>query len=272
MLVLPRSADRRDSLWRRAFLKNDRPLSSDLLLCLGSLQETLGERRLVTEELLMELRKNLLSGRIPSAAVLVGVLAAALLPQRGLSTRGLTNPESRLQLLSSSFFRPEVVFSRPEALFFTVGEGEAEDSGVEMRCLRWGVPSAESGPLEDKDSFFLDGVLVGVAVLLLVALSLELVTLGPFTTGLEDIWDVEDLGVEDEHWRFLEFFSGSDLMELFLDPALSNFGADPAVLLLRFCSFDRGACAFWSRAVIWLLLSVGSLLELFLSAGVGALQ
>lgn len=66
MLLFPKSADRRLSLCRRALLKKDNPFSSGLLLRCRSLVDTLGERRLVTEELLLELLKNLLSGRLLS--------------------------------------------------------------------------------------------------------------------------------------------------------------------------------------------------------------
>lgn len=67
MVVLPRSAERRVSFCLRALLKKERPLSSDLLLRRRSLEDTLGERRLVTEELLLELLTGLLSIRLPSA-------------------------------------------------------------------------------------------------------------------------------------------------------------------------------------------------------------
>lgn len=94
MVLFPRSADRRLSLCRRALLKNDNPFSSDLLLRCRSLVDTLGERRLVTEELLLELLTDLLSGRLLSPP-LESVERAAELPRR-LSTRGLVCIESRL--------------------------------------------------------------------------------------------------------------------------------------------------------------------------------
>lgn len=88
--------------------------------------ETLGERRLVTEELLLELLTNLLSGRVLSA-VLDGDERAAELPRR-LSTRGLVCIESLLKLLSTSLLRLFVVFfSLTLAFFFVVGDGDAED-------------------------------------------------------------------------------------------------------------------------------------------------
>ena len=73
---------------------------------------------------------------------------------------------------------------------------------------------------------------------------------------------MEDLGVADAHWRFLEVFSCSALPEFFSDPVVSDLKENPPMLLFRFCSLVAVACVFWSRAEIWLLLS----------AGVGALQ
>ena len=68
-------------------------------------------------------------------------------------------------------------------VFFAVGEGDAEDWGVEeMRCFRCGVPAVPAtGPGED--SFFLEGVPVGVALLVfaLALLSLEVIPLRPLT-------------------------------------------------------------------------------------------
>lgn len=124
-LLFPRSADRRLSLCRRALLKKDKPFSSDLLLRCKSRVDTLGDRRLVTEELLLELLTNLLSGRLLSP-VLDGDERAAELPRR-LSTSGLVCIESLLQLLSTSFFRLFVVFLSPTLAFFAVGDGDAED-------------------------------------------------------------------------------------------------------------------------------------------------
>ena len=94
MVLLPRSADRRLSLCLRALLKKDKPLSSDLLPRRRSLEDTLGERRLVTDELLLELLKDLHSGR-PSPLLDMDNRATVL--PRGLPTRGLVACiESRL--------------------------------------------------------------------------------------------------------------------------------------------------------------------------------
>lgn len=41
-----------------------------------------------------------------------------------------------------------------------------------------------------------------------------------------------------EHKRFLEVFSVSTLLELFVEPVLSAFEAKPPILLLRFCSLE----------------------------------
>lgn len=67
--LFPKSADRRLSRCLRALLKKDKPFSSDLPPRWGSLADTLGERRLVTEELLLELRTDLRSGRLLSAGL-----------------------------------------------------------------------------------------------------------------------------------------------------------------------------------------------------------
>lgn len=123
-VLFPRSADRRLSLCRRALLKNDRPFSSDLLLRCRSLADTLGERRLVTEELLLELRTDLLSGLLLSPLLEKEERLAKL--SRRLSTRGLVCIESLLKLLSTSLFRLQLFSVRLE-FFFAVGEGEAED-------------------------------------------------------------------------------------------------------------------------------------------------
>lgn len=123
-------------------------------------------------------------------------------------------------------------------------------------------------------SFLLEGVPLGVEVFFLAftLFSLVLLTFLPFTGVLEDVSEAEVLSVE--HKRFLEVFSCSTLFELFMEPVLSAFEANPPMLLFRFCSLEGVAWAgsmFWSIAVIWLLFSVGSFLVLF-STGVGALQ
>lgn len=126
MVLFPKSADRRLSLCRRALLKKDNPFSSDLLLRCRSLVDTLGERRLVTEELLLELLTDFFSARLLSP-VLEGDERAAELPLR-LSTRGLVCIESLLKLLSTSRLRALVeFFSATLEFFFAVGDGEAED-------------------------------------------------------------------------------------------------------------------------------------------------
>lgn len=125
-VLLPKSADRRLSLCRRAFLKKDKPFSSDLLLRCRSLVDTLGERRLVTEELLLELLTDLLSGRLLSP-LFGNEERATKLPRRP-SASGLVCIESLLKLLSTSLFRPLAeLFSATPEFFFAVGEGEAED-------------------------------------------------------------------------------------------------------------------------------------------------
>lgn len=111
-----------------------------------------------------------------------------------------------------------------------------------------------------------------VLFLALTLFSLVLLTFLPFTGVLEDVSEVEVLRVE--HKRFLEVFSCSTL-EVFVEPVLSAFEANPTILLLRFCSLEGVAWVgrmFWSIAVIWLLFSVGSFLVVFFSTGVGALQ
>lgn len=84
-------------------------------------------------------------------------------------------------------------------------------------------------------SFFLEGVPLGVEVLFLAVtlFSLVLLIFLPFTGVLEDISEVEVLLVE--HKRFLEVFSCSTLLELFVEPGLSDFDPNPPILLLRFC-------------------------------------
>lgn len=94
MVLFPKSADRRLSLCRRALLKKDKPFSSGLLLRCRSLVDTLGERKLVTEELLLELLINRLSGRLLSPILDSGERATEL-PRR-LSTTGLVCIESLL--------------------------------------------------------------------------------------------------------------------------------------------------------------------------------
>lgn len=258
-LLFPRSAERRLSLWRRALLKNDMPFSSALLPRCCSLVEALGERRLVTEELLLELRISLLSARQPSPLLASGDRAAG--PPLRPSTVGLVCIESLLKLLSSSFLRPlAALFSD----FLAAGEGEAGSCGVErMHGLCRGVASAGGGV-----SFFLEGVPAGVEVLFL---SLLLLAFFPLTGVLED--DSEALRVA--HRRLLGVFSCSPLLAFLLELVLSAFEAKPPMLLLRFCSLGAvpwAATAFWSIAVTWLLFSVASCLPPFFSSGVGARQ
>lgn len=124
-------------------------------------------------------------------------------------------------------------------------------------------------------SLVFDGVPLGVEVLFLALalFSLVLLVFFPFTGVVEGVSEVEVLWVE--HKRFLEDFSCSTLLELFMEPVPSAFWPNPPILLLRFCSLGGVPWAgkmFWSIAVIWLLFSVGSFLVLFFSTGVGALQ
>lgn len=161
------------------------------------------------------------------------------------------------------------LFSATSVFFFVVGDGEADDWGVE-RTHGLCVGVASTGWVA---SFFLEGVPLGVEVLFLAftLFSLVLLVFLPFTGVLEDVSEAEVLWVE--HRRFLEVFSCSTLPELFV--VISAFVPNPPILLLRFCSLEGVAWVgrmFWSTAVIWLLFSVGSLLELFFSTGVGALQ
>lgn len=59
-----------------------------------------------------------------------------------LSTRGLAWSESRLELFSAGFFLLVAeLLSATEELFLAVGDGEAEDCGVEVRrCLAFPAP------------------------------------------------------------------------------------------------------------------------------------
>lgn len=178
--ALPRSADRRVSFCLSALLKNESPLSSDLLQRWRSLEETLGERRLVTEELLLELLTGFLSRRLPSALLGWDVRGEAL--ALDFSARGLVCAKSLLEPLSTSFFLPEIEFlSATEELFLDVGDGEAEDCGVEVRGVFPFVPPV-TGDTCASDSFLLEGVPEGVPFVLLgeSLFSLRLVDLVPF--------------------------------------------------------------------------------------------
>lgn len=210
-------------------MKKDRPFSSGLLLRCRSLVDTLGDRRLVTEELLLELLISRLSGRPLSALLVIGERATGV-PLR-LPTTGLVCIESLLKLLSTSLFRLFVeLLSATLEFFFAVGDGEADDCGVEQaHGLCCGVASKGC-------SFFLEGVPLGVEVLFLALTPFSFVLLAflPLTGVLEDVSEV--LWVE--HKRFLEVFSCSALLELFVEPALSDFEANPTMLLLRFCSLE----------------------------------
>lgn len=179
IVVLPRSADRRVSFCRSALLKNESPLSSDLLLRRRSLEETLGERRLVTEELLLELLTPFLSGRLPSAVLGWDVRGVPL--TLDLSARGLVWAKSLLEPLSTNFFLPEFL-SATEELFLDVGDGEAEDWGVEARDGFPFVPTDTGDSCAFKDSFLLEGVPEGVPFVLLgeSLFSFRLVALVPF--------------------------------------------------------------------------------------------
>lgn len=118
--TLPLSLGFRVSLGLRAVLKKDKPLSSVLLLLWGPLSggavfkeetPTLEDRRLVMEELLLELRAAALSSialpGLPSA------LLAALSLEGGppwltfFSNAVLVRDDSRLVLLSAALFLPE---------------------------------------------------------------------------------------------------------------------------------------------------------------------
>lgn len=105
-----------------------------------------------------------------------------------------------------------VLLSATLELFFVVGEGEAEDCGVERtHGLCCGV--ASTGCVA---SFVFEGVPLGVEVLFLALtlFSLVLLVFLPFTGVVEDVSEVEVLWVE--HKRFLEVFSCSTLLELFV--------------------------------------------------------
>lgn len=175
--LFPRSAERRLSLCRRALLKKDRPFSSDLPPRCASLAETLGERRLVTEELLLELLTDLLSGRAPSPLLEREARDSGL--PRSPSAWGLACTESLLQLLSTSRLRPVELLSGTPGSFFAVGDGDAEDWGVERTSgLRGAAASPPGGAL-----LVLEGVPQGVEVFFLALAVFPLGTLSflPFT-------------------------------------------------------------------------------------------
>lgn len=177
IVVLPRSADLRVSFCLSALLKKESPLSSDLVPRWRSLEETLGERRLVTEELLLELLIGLLSGRLPSP--LLGRDARGVALALDFSARGLVGAKSLLEPLSASFFLQEMEFlSAADELFLAVGDGDAEDWGVEVRD---GL-TFDAGDTCAWDSFLLEGVPEGVPFVLLgeSLFSLRLVDLVPF--------------------------------------------------------------------------------------------
>lgn len=132
IVVLPKSADLRVSFCRSAVLKKDNPLSSDLLFLRRSVfEETLGDRKLVTEELLLELLTGLRSTRTLSLPVTSKDLAELLvLATPGFSARGLMQEDSLLRLLSDSFFLPadgvEELLSVAVEVFFPAGDGEED--------------------------------------------------------------------------------------------------------------------------------------------------
>lgn len=129
---LPLSPGLRFSLGLKAVLKKDRALSSVLLVPRGPLEDgaelveetpTLEDRRLVIEELLLELRPAVLSsGALPDRP---SALFAALSLQEGapwltfLSATPLALEDSRLVLLSATLvLSPVECFSLPS--FFDV--------------------------------------------------------------------------------------------------------------------------------------------------------
>ncbi|TNN79573.1 hypothetical protein EYF80_010155 [Liparis tanakae] len=261
--LFPRSADRRRSRCRRALLKKDSPFSSGLAAPPRCRLDTLGERRLATEELLLELLTERLSGRTPPPPPSAGEERATELPRRP-PTSGLACAESRLQLLSTRRRRPpaELFSGTPAALCLAVGDGEAEDA-ERTSGLRCGVAGCAA-------SLALEGVPQGVAGLLLALALLSFAAFAflPFPGVPGGVSAAAQLLLA-EHNRFLADFSGSALPAPLEEAELSGFGANPPRLLLRFCSLGGGAwagAAFWSIAAAWLLFSVASFLAPFFSA------
>lgn len=158
-LVLPRSADRRVSFWRRADLKKDKPFSSDLLsLFRLDRGPGPGERRLAREVL----RTCLLSGVLPSPRAW---------PSRGEFVRGLAAPlvfSEPMLSLEPSLLRPrsEVLLlpdggcpraEPPEELLLAAAEEDGEETG---RCFGWvEVAEVASGPFTPAS--FLPGLVAG---------------------------------------------------------------------------------------------------------------
>lgn len=157
-VVLPRSADRRVSFWRRADLKKDKPFSSDLLsLFRLDRDPVLGERRLAREVL----RTCLPSGALPSPRTW---------PSRGEFVRGLAAPpvfSEPMLSLEPSLLRPrsEVLLlpeggcprTEPPELLLAAAEEDGEETG---RCFCWvEVAEAASGPF--MPASFLPGLAAG---------------------------------------------------------------------------------------------------------------
>lgn len=127
----PLSPGLRFSLGLRAVLKKDRPLSSVLLVPRGPLEDgaelveetpTLEDRRLVIEELLLELRPVGLSSTalpdLPSALLAALSLEEAAPWPTFLSNTALAREDSRLVLLSAALaLSPAKFFSLFDVLF-----------------------------------------------------------------------------------------------------------------------------------------------------------
>lgn len=85
----------------------------------------------MTEELLLELLIGFLSERLPSPLLSWDVHGVAF--DLDFSARGLVGAKSLQEPLSASFFLQEMEFlSATKELFLAVGDGDAEDCGVEV--------------------------------------------------------------------------------------------------------------------------------------------
>ena len=289
----PPSADLRVSLGLRADLKKDRPLSSVLLFTRGPLNggaeledetPTLEDRRLVTEELLLELGGTCLFSEarpgLPSA------LLAALDLEGGpawltfLSETTLGREESRLALLSAALVLAEAELFSPPPL------GDVLLGGCEL-CAPGGPPFlcwAESGcnasgVLEDP---FLEGVAVFEEPALLVLGGPSLLSLGfdadaaPFVCVRDgDLSMAGDAGeqelddVEEVVGRFLGLLSLSNpvFAEVLLTPVLS------AAPFLCFGSLAAAPCrGLTGSAGVTMLLLSPAWVELLCSACITALE
>lgn len=72
--------------------------------------------------------------------------------------------------------------------------------------------------------------------LVFTVFSLVLLSFLPFAGVLEDVSVAGFLLIE--HRRFFEVFSSSDLLEILMEPVLSDLKVNPPMLLFRFCSLE----------------------------------